>query len=69
MLILNHRNKLKCFFSLAGDNERSMKLPISFMCDRTTTAIPKSQSGMYIHTHVSLWVLANSMSINRGSHL
>jgi len=29
----------------AGDCERTMNLPISFLCDRFSTAIPKSQSG------------------------
>ena len=40
--------KLDEYFVLfcTGDSERSMKLPISFLCDRFTTAIPKSQSGM-----------------------
>lgn len=34
-------------FFRQGDDERSMKLPISFLCDRTTTTIPQSQSGFF----------------------
>ena len=32
------------FFS-QGDKEKDMKLPVSFLCDRTTTKIPNSQLG------------------------
>ena len=32
----------------AGDCERTMNLPISFLCDRFSTTIPKSQSGKYV---------------------
>jgi len=32
-------------FFRQGDSERTMNLPISFLCDRFSTAIPKSQSG------------------------
>jgi hypothetical protein len=32
------------FFS-QGDREKSEKLPVSFLCDRNTTNIPKSQIG------------------------
>ncbi|XP_064382236.1 high affinity 3',5'-cyclic-AMP phosphodiesterase 7A-like [Halichondria panicea] len=42
-------------FFRQGDNERSMKLPISFMCDRTTTAIPKSQSGFFEYVALPLF--------------
>ena len=28
-----------------GDKEKAMKLPVSPMCDRATTAIPKTQIG------------------------
>jgi hypothetical protein len=34
-------------FFKQGDMERELNLPISFLCDRTTTAIPKSQSGFF----------------------
>ena len=29
-----------------GDCERTMNLPISYMCDRHTISLPESQSGM-----------------------
>ena len=32
-----------------GDLERKLKIPISAFCDRYTTIIPKSQSGIIIH--------------------
>jgi len=32
-------------FWLQGDKEKTMKLPVSFMCDRNTTKIPESQLG------------------------
>jgi len=34
-------------FFRQGDSERTMNLPISFLCDRFSTAIPKSQSGFF----------------------
>lgn len=34
-------------FFRQGDCERTMNLPISFLCDRFTTTIPKSQSGFF----------------------
>lgn len=36
---------LSCEFWLQGDLERSMGLDISFLCDRNTTDVPKSQVG------------------------
>jgi hypothetical protein len=32
-------------FWAQGDREKEMKLPISFLCDRTTTKVPNSQIG------------------------
>jgi len=32
-------------FWLQGDKEKELKLPISFLCDRNTTSIPKAQIG------------------------
>ena len=34
-------------FFRQGDLERSLNLPISFLCDRTTIVIPQAQKGMY----------------------
>lgn len=31
---------------ITGDSERTMNLPISYMCDRYTISLPKSQSGI-----------------------
>ena len=32
-------------FFIQGDKEKDMKLPVSFLCDRTTTKVPNSQLG------------------------
>ena len=32
-------------FWLQGDKEKSMKLPVSFLCDRENYNVPKSQVG------------------------
>lgn len=34
-------------FFLQGDAERGLKLPISFLCDRENTTIPKAQSDFF----------------------
>ena len=34
-------------FFLQGDKERRLNLPISYLCDRQTTLIPKAQSGFF----------------------
>lgn len=39
-------NIMEEFFK-QGDNERALKLPISNLCDRHTTVIPKAQSGFF----------------------
>ena len=31
-----------------GDSERTLNLPISYMCDRHTISLPKSQSGTQV---------------------
>ena len=39
-------------FFRQGDCERSLNLPISFLCDRHSVQIPASQRGMCVHTYV-----------------
>lgn len=54
LLCVTINNWLWYCFVLAGDNEKSMNLPISFLCDRTTTTIPKSQSGVCLYLMVTI---------------
>ena len=41
---------------LAGDNERKLSLPISFLCDRHTINIPESQKGAANNPYLCLLV-------------
>ena len=38
-------------FFRQGDCERSLNLPISFLCDRHSVQIPASQRGTYVRTY------------------
>ena len=43
-------------FFQQGDLEKNSGLPISFLCDRTTSKIPKNQPGFINGITVPLWV-------------
>lgn len=54
-------------FFRQGDWERTLNIPISFLCDRHSTAVPKSQSGFFEFVALPLFKAWSKLSGSRLS--
>lgn len=54
-------------FFRQGDNERSLRLPISFLCDRNTVNVPDSQKGFILFMARPLFSLWDRLMMSQTS--